>query len=304
MKSIANIIAATDFSQCARLAIDRAVMLSDLLQENLRLIHVRDLGVLESIRRMMGDARASSIDQVDNRLMKELEDYLAVRHPRALQIPRLRLVSGQVVQTILSEADAQIADLVVVGAQGESQMLHSPVGSIASRLLRKSQSYPVLLVKQVPECHYRRIIIAIDFSPVSYSLVRMAKRIAPDAELILLHAFELPYEEKLSIAGLNRDDINHMIREEGICRRHLLQRFIQDSGMEALPISARVVHGAPARVIVDASKEKECDLVIVGKHGSSAIEEFFIGSVTKHLLSELKHDILVMTDKRPPPELL
>lgn len=305
MRSIDNIIAATDFSKASINAVDRAVMIADFFKAKLQLIHVRDPSVIESLNRLISEYSKSDtapIEQIDNQRMVELENHIAERHQKNLQIPRVRMINGSVVQTVLSEADAQIADLVVIGAQGESRMPHSPLGSISGRLLRKSAHYPVLIVKKAPINNYQRVIIGIDFSPVSMSLVNMARRLAPDAHLILLHAFDLPYEVKLSVAGLHKDDINQVIFEEEAYRKQLLMDFVHASELEVTSITSLVVHAAPAKGLCNAAKELGCDLVIVGKHGNSLIEEFFIGSVTKHLLSELEQDILVITDSHLPSQ--
>lgn len=305
MKSIENIIAATDLSEASINAIDRAVMIAAFFKAKLRLIHVQDRSVIESLNRLISaypGSDVASIEQIDNQRIIELESHLAERHLKTFQMPRVRKISGPVVKTLLSEADAQIADLIVVGAQGESRMPYSPLGSISSRLLRKSEHYPVLLVKEAPTRIYQRIIIGVDFSPVSMSLVNMAKRLAPKAELILLHAFDLPYEVKLSVAGLHKDDINQVISDEQAYRRELLMNFVQASALDGKGVKSLVVHSVPARGICNAAKEFSCDLVVVGKHGSSMIEEFFIGSVTKHLLNELDQDILVITDSHLPSQ--
>jgi len=40
---------------------------------------------------------------------------------------------------------------------------------------------------------------------------------------------------------------------------------------------------------------RDCDLVVLGKHGRSAAEDLLLGSVTKHVLAEGRSDVLVAT---------
>ncbi|MNV87873.1 Universal stress protein family protein [compost metagenome] len=54
-----------------------------------------------------------------------------------------------------------------------------------------------------------------------------------------------------------------------------------------------VVHGAAAWRIVEQELELDCDLIVVGKQGESALEELLVGSVTKHVLNESQGDVLV-----------
>ncbi|MND54477.1 Universal stress protein family protein [compost metagenome] len=53
------------------------------------------------------------------------------------------------------------------------------------------------------------------------------------------------------------------------------------------------MHGDPGWRIVEQEQELECDLIVVGKQGASALEELLVGSVTKHVLNESQCDVLV-----------
>jgi nucleotide-binding universal stress UspA family protein len=43
---------------------------------------------------------------------------------------------------------------------------------------------------------------------------------------------------------------------------------------------------------VEQEQEQDCDLVVLGKHGQSAEEELFLGSVSKSVLAEGSSDVL------------
>ncbi|MEN9436527.1 MAG: hypothetical protein RIR09_1182, partial [Pseudomonadota bacterium] len=49
----------------------------------------------------------------------------------------------------------------------------------------------------------------------------------------------------------------------------------------------------PVVRIVEQEQERSCDLIVMGKHGQNALEELFLGSVTKEILSQSQCDILV-----------
>ena len=46
-------------------------------------------------------------------------------------------------------------------------------------------------------------------------------------------------------------------------------------------------------MIIEQEQECDCDLIVVGKHGESVLEELLLGSVTKHVLAESQCDVLV-----------
>jgi pyruvate/2-oxoglutarate dehydrogenase complex dihydrolipoamide acyltransferase (E2) component len=68
-------------------------------------------------------------------------------------------------------------DLLVLGARGTSFMRHLMLGSTAERLVRKSNR-PLLVVRQPPHERYRRVIVALDFSPSSLAALELARAVA------------------------------------------------------------------------------------------------------------------------------
>ncbi|MEO8250654.1 MAG: universal stress protein [Burkholderiales bacterium] len=45
--------------------------------------------------------------------------------------------------------------------------------------------------------------------------------------------------------------------------------------------------------MVEQEQEQACDLIVIGKHGRSMVEELLVGSVTSHVLAESAGDVLV-----------
>ena len=55
-----------------------------------------------------------------------------------------------------------------------------------------------------------------------------------------------------------------------------------------------VEQGDPRRLILAKEKQLGADLIVIGKHGSM-VEDLLVGSVTRHILSDSKCDVLVDT---------
>ena len=66
-----------------------------------------------------------------------------------------------------------------------------------------------------------------------------------------------------------------------------------DAGLTAHGSSLVVLNGDPIGRIIEQEQEQDCDLIVMGKHGESPIEDLLLGSVTKHVLAESLADILV-----------
>ena len=299
MKPLARILAATDLSAPARHAVARAFRLAASSGGELHVLHAMELEVLDtSLREMLGDnvsaVKAALVDDAREHLRQLAGD--PANHEGIAA--HTRVDAGNPLSVIATEADALDADLVVLGARGESFLRHTLLGSTAARLLRKSAKHPVLVVKQPPHEAYRSVLVAVDFSPVSLTAIRLARQWAPDADLTILHAFELPYEGKLAFAGVEEQIIHRYIASGSETRRKRLHDMAVLAGLVPANYSARVSHGDPSQQIVAMEQEVDADLIVVGKHGTHIVEEMLLGSVTKHVLAESQCDVLVICDPR------
>lgn len=299
MKSLARILAATDLSAPARHAVERAFRIAASCGGELHILYAMELDVLDtSLREMLvgevGEIKAALVGDARERL-SQLAGDPANHHGIA---PSARVIVGNPLTAIAAEADALDASLVVLGARGDSFLRHALLGSTAARLLRKSAQRPVLVVKQPPHEPYCSALIAVDFSPVSIGAIRIAKQLAPQADLTLLHAFELPYEGKLAFAGVDEQMIRQYVTTGSETRLKRLHDLAAAAGLAPTDYSARVLHGDPAQQIIAMEQEVDADLIVVGKHGSHIAEELLLGSVTKHVLAESQCDVLVICDPR------
>jgi nucleotide-binding universal stress UspA family protein len=294
MKPLSRILGATDFSAPARHALARAFRVAHETGASLTLIHALSQGALDSLRRVLGIQGAA----VETRILDEAREALArlvanVGHARGVTAGTHLATGTTILRAILDQADAMDADLLVVGAHGENYLRELLLGTTAERLLRRTLR-PVLVVKQVPHEDYRRVLVPVDFSAWSLAALRLARAAAPQAELMLLHAFEAPFESKLRFAGVEEETIARYriaARQEAMIQ---LKALAAEAGLPLDAMRMHVQHGDVSRVILTQEQEQDCDLIVVGKHGQGVMEELLLGSVTKHILTESAGDVLVV----------
>lgn len=299
MSSQSRILATTDLSAPARHAVERAFLLAESNCGEIHVLHALELGALEACLEEMQlgwsiSVKATLIDDARERL-KQLAGELGKRQGLAASP---HVVVGNPLSVIAAEADSLDASLVVLGARGDSFLRRALLGSTAARLLRKSTRRPVLVVKQPPRESYRNVLVAVDFSPVSIAAVRLAKQLAPKAQLTLLHAFELPYEGKMRFAGVDDLLIRQYLMKGTETRRKRLNDLLNAAGVGATDCSVRILHGDPSQQILLMEQEVDADLIVIGKHGTHLAEEMLLGSVTKHVLADSQCDVLVICDPR------
>lgn len=292
MMTITKLLAATDLSAYARHAAERAAQLSRELDATLELIHVIGRDPLVRLREMMGE----SFKPVEQRMLDnahvEMQGVAGLLGKNYGVNAAICVASGAILDVLNERADATAASLLVVGARGNSFMRHTLLGSTAERMVRKARQ-PILVVKQPPREHYRHVLVPIDFSDNSLRALRLARAIAPRAMLILLHVFDVPFEGKLHMAGVEDEIIQRyriIERQESLAKMHQL---VIDADIVPESVTLLSERGDPWLQILEQEQEHDIDLIVMGKHGKSRFEEFLLGSVTKHVLAQSQCDVLI-----------
>jgi nucleotide-binding universal stress UspA family protein len=288
-----SLLAATDFSAPARHALERAAQLAATHPgAQLTLTHVVSASMLARLRGVMRDEAPAMEARVADEAQQALTE-LATRLGTQYACPvNTRLSQGVALEAITDLADELQSDLLVMGARGAHFVREFLLGSTTERVLRKTRR-PVLAVKQRPQGAYRRVLVPVDFSAHALAAAQTAHRWLPDAEIILLHAFEVDIESTLRFANIAEEQIHQYrvrAREDAI---DAMAQFVDQLSIPAGQLTRMVVHGAPTLRILENEQSLDADLIVMGKHGQSTLEELLLGSVTKHVLAYSSSDVLV-----------
>jgi len=191
---------------------------------------------------------------------------------------------GSVPDSILSFAQAQKADVIVMGTHGHRGYDRLMLGSVTDRVMRRAPC-PVLAVCQPPHDsvaagkegsdahHLNRILFCTDFSENSERALKYAVSATTeyDAELTLLHVLEkVPSPAKMEEAM-------------GAATKKL-EKLIQREGCKALKIKTAVRIGKPYRQILQFALEAQIDMVTMGVRGRGALDLAVFGSTTYRVI--------------------
>lgn len=291
-----SVLVATDFSRNAAQAASRARMLADELAiDALRLLHVVEAPWLGALQQWFGlpDASRQGVLEDARRSMTGLAALLEAGSGRRIVA---EVAVGGLLDTVIGRA-AQV-DLLVLGARGQHPVRDFAIGTTGERLLRKRRG-STLVVRRPPARSYRRVLAPIDGSAHAPRVLAQAAAIAPAAQIEVLHAFELPFEGKLRLAGLATAQIHGMRQSARAQTVERLARLVAVSGIDAARVRQRIEHGYAPRVIVDVARESKADLIVIGKHGESVVEDLLLGSVALHVLGQARCDVLVVSAPAP-----
>lgn len=288
-----TIIAATDFSDEARCAVERAAIVAKEQRAHLSLLHVMSSSALNDLRKLLqtpNDAEAKLIDDA-RRMLNEVASDISLKMG---VMGSTDVKTGHAQTEILAATES--ADLLVLGAHGRNSLHDLVLGTTAERLLSTCKR-PILVAKCPPKTRYERVIVPVDFSSYSAPALAMASRIAPHARMTIVHAFRVPFEGNLRIAGALEEDIRRYYEEEQLGAEKMIRELIHESHVDADRVSYAVERGDPSPVILAKAEEISSDLIVIGKHGQSWIEDLFLGSTTHHVLARSECDMLVVQER-------
>jgi nucleotide-binding universal stress UspA family protein len=288
-----TILAATDFSRSATVAVRRAAQIAHATGARLELMHVLPAEPSPTswtaLRSTFGFDATRARDDAMNRLQRA-----AGRAGADLAAPvELHLAEGGAHAAIASRAVAIDADLVVVGAHGENFVLDVFVGTTAQRVLRASP-VPVLVVRYAPIYRYEQVLIATDLSAASMAAARAARQFFPGATFHFLHVWELPFEGALTRAGVSQTTIDDQRQSAADDALRALQSFVGEAGFGTDNASVRVRHGYPPARIKERAAELDVDAIVLGAQGKSRLEAGLLGSVSEHVAAETPCDVLLV----------
>ncbi len=292
MKPLTSILCATDFSVPSRHAAGRAALLSAASGSPMTLMHILEKRALDELKHFFLEDASDVSERLRTQARENLDGMAAeIGAPLGIAMST-RMEEGTVLETIATLADGMDAGLLVLGAHGASPIRHWLLGATAERLLRKTRR-PVLAVRQKPHEMYRVALVPVDFSDWSLNAIHLTRALAPKARLCLMHAYQVPFEGNLRLAGVDEERIQHHRRQAESEARDRLHALAEAAGCAPGSYRAIVIHGDAAPRILEQEEQQDAELLVLGKHGSGFTEELLLGSTTKHVLAESGCDVLI-----------
>lgn len=284
MLEIKLILCPIDFSEFSVRAYHHALSLAEHYQAKLVAQHVVELWLHPSASFA---ASAGVYEEFEQALResgsKQLQEFVK-NHTRDEIQPELVVQQGIAPDSILTFAQAQKTDVIVMGTHGRRGFDRLMLGSVTDRVMRRAPC-PVLAVgKQSHDSmaadeerhhprHLSRILFCTDFSEnseraLNYAISATAEY---DAELTLLHVLEgvsspVKAQEATAAAG------------------ERLDKLIPREGHKTLKIKTAVRIGKPYWQIVQLAQEAQIDLVTMGVHGRGELDLAVFGSTTYRVM--------------------
>jgi nucleotide-binding universal stress UspA family protein len=227
-----------------------------------------------------------------------------------------RVVEGYPADAILETARIEGSTMIALCTHGRTGFARWALGSVAEKVARAS-AVPVLLVRSfrrtpegdlepqaAQELPFRRILVPVDGSPTSMSILGPARKFAQlyDSSILLLHV-ETPFVPPSPVLPGMEVALPAMVPTATLSAEdEVTARAAEPFAKAGLNVSRLTTVGEPASEILDLSTNREMDLIAIGTHGRTGLERWALGSVAERVLRSAEVPLLLVrtpVDKEP-----
>jgi nucleotide-binding universal stress UspA family protein len=283
MLEIKLILCPIDFSEFSIRAYRYALSLAEHYRAKLVTLHIVELSRYPYAEYVgsMGDY-ADFCRALREGGIEKLREFVKQHTHDEIQ-PEIVVQEGRAPDCILSFAQAQKADLIVMGTHGRRGFDRLVLGSVTDRVMRTAPC-PVLAISRLPHDsattgeerhlhHLNRILFCTDFSGNSERALKYAISATAeyDAELTLLHVLEEapdPRKAKEAIATAAEE----------------LDKLIPLAERKTLKTRTAVRIGKPYQEIIQHALETQVDMVAMGVSGRGSLDRAVFGSTTYRVM--------------------
>jgi nucleotide-binding universal stress UspA family protein len=197
-----------------------------------------------------------------------------------------------IARDILHEAHTGKYKMVAVGRTGISKFKDLVLGSVANKLIGNLVDIPLVVVGGKPNPN--KFIIAFDGSKASMRSVSTAGAMLNnvESEIMICHVIRSIGIEKFTLSEFAFPEFDWT----ETCVKKIepaieeAKRKLVSAGLDSAKISGKILTEKPSRAggIIAEAKAGGFGTIVVGRRGLSAVDEFFIGRVSRKILHMAK----------------
>ncbi len=298
----AKILVPLDGSELAERALEPAIRLARAAGSQIIFLRIPEIeqilaapySALDTYHLELSTARTAA--EAENYLQDVLARYTGSDLPLST-----RVVAGIPADVIIDVAAAEQVDLILISSHGRSGIRKWVLGSVAEAVLQKA-SCPVLVLHA--ERSIDKILVTLDGSDLAETALDYGFNLAQyfGSEMILLRIQDhLDYIDAKKLVEMEHMETGAQ-EMEGLARRsvyakvdHYLQRLESRAAQIGLDVeTATFVSDNPAQGILDFSRSRDIDCIVMATHGRTGLTRLMYGSVTEQVLSRFERSMLII----------
>ncbi len=221
---------------------------------------------------------------------KRLVNRVASILPNTVGPISTHLEVGIPAEVIVSTAEKERADLIVMGARGLGPIKEIAFGSVSHRVVTYAPC-PVLTIR-TPILSLRRVLLAIEGLDDAEAAIRFFKK--------------KPFKNPVEITVLTVLPFTHPIWTERVSDTQSMKemalrsasRFVEDVAAQLSTVQYRATPvttiGSPVHAILQHATDMKMDLILLGSRGRKGASRFLLGSVSHKVLHLAPYPVLII----------
>ncbi len=254
-----SILAATDFSEYSKTALDMCLGVYRCMKTKLYVLHTIEKLPHDYLHLLSSTAHAG----MKQKLEEDAIDKIKAMIPDEIMetgdiIPVVKF--GKPFLEIIQVAKENSVDLLVIGTHGRAGVDRVILGSVAERIVRKA-SCPVMVIKGRKYTGFKRIVVPIDFSDCSRKALEyaIATAGAHKSRLTILHVYEESFIEPYVNAANSEEEADKIIKEIEWANETKYDEFLETVDPGGVDYDTFLIKGIPAPEIVATPMEQQAD---------------------------------------------
>jgi nucleotide-binding universal stress UspA family protein len=178
-------------------------------------------------------------------------------------------------QDIIDQASKNKVNMIIMGTHGRTGMKRLMMGSVTAKVIGHAPCN-VLVLPIDAKVEFKNVLIATDGSKYGDAAASEALGIAKRCGSSLIVISVASSGAEFGSAKDNVKKVTETAEKEGIKTKEV------------------VAKGKPYEAIVETSKQKRADLIVLGSHGRAGLERLLMGSVTERVIGHSEAAVLVV----------
>ncbi|HQU27848.1 MAG TPA: universal stress protein [Nitrospirales bacterium] len=284
-----RVLLAVDGSEQSAFATEAVAALASV--SHVTILHVVDLPRLTFS--MLGPEIAHDMTGMAHKALQQEGEQILSRTLSQLSSspfsPTTRMEEGTPADLIMSVAQEEGIDIILMGARGKGQVREFLLGSVSQRVLTHAHCAVLVVNKPVDTLHH--LLVAIQSEEDVGRVARFLKKhpFPHAAKITILTIVPIPRSLLRGGASASEEKVEHALKSA----EEFLDRAVSQVQTASYPITPLVSLGDPAQTILEESKLLEPDAIMLGIHHPSALTRFVLGSVSHTVIHHSAFPILV-----------
>jgi nucleotide-binding universal stress UspA family protein len=297
--NLKSILVPVDFSPFSDNAVDYALFLAEKFCAKITLFHAITLFHEEFEESEHFETFKGLVEKKEKECAQRLGSHCATGKSKGVSIESVISRGFSAADLILDHIAQNDDDLVVMGTHGRTGLSKWLIGSVAQKVIQHSPVPLVTIHKEYKKHKIKNMLVPVDFSDYSKKAVEYGIEIAKafQAKLHVLFVVTMgDHPEYYNVAW------EPFLKENPQFKKDIKQRLIDFTGLPEAEAAYDVVEGKAHQQIKEYAERHPMDLIVMGRHGTGALEHLLMGSTTERVVQISPFPVLTVPGHPPDPK--